>query len=185
MTVLARLDRLPWSSHQRRIVCTLALCFAFELADINTFAYAAPAVRSYLGISVRDISLITSAGFTGMFLGATFGGRLAERFGRRRSLRAAVLCFSVFSLLNAVCTSAGTLLAARFATGTGLGAMTVVAVTYLAELVPAAQRGRYSRCCSGLPNRCTGSGTPMDWWAESRAARLGCTVLTSISALPL
>ena len=142
MTVLARLDRLPWSSHQRRIVCTLALCFAFELADINTFAYAAPAVRSYLGISVRDISLITSAGFTGMFLGATFGGRLAERFGRRRSLRAAVLCFSVFSLLNAVCTSAGTLLAARFATGTGLGAMTVVAVTYLAELVPAAQRGR-------------------------------------------
>lgn len=142
MTVLARLDRLPWSSHQRRVVCTLALCFAFELADINTFAYAAPAVRSYLGISVRDISLITSAGFTGMFLGATFGGRLAERFGRRRSLRAAVLCFSVFSLLNAVCTSAGTLLAARFATGTGLGAMTVVAVTYLAELVPAAQRGR-------------------------------------------
>lgn len=62
MNVLARLDRLPWSSHQRRVVGTLALCFAFELADINTFAYAAPAVRDHLGISVRAVSFITSAG---------------------------------------------------------------------------------------------------------------------------
>jgi MFS transporter, putative metabolite:H+ symporter len=142
MTVLARLDRLPWSSHQRRVVYTLALCFAFELADINTFAYAAPALRTHLDISVRDVSFITSAGFVGMFLGAAFGGRLAERIGRRTSLRASVLCFSVFSLLNAAGFNASTLLLARVATGVGLGAMTVIAITYLAELVPTAQRGR-------------------------------------------
>src|SRR5437588_12085322 len=81
MTVLARIDRLPWSSHQRRVVGTLALSFAFELADINTFAYAAPAVRHYLGVSVREVSFITSAGFVGMFLGAAFRGRPAERLG--------------------------------------------------------------------------------------------------------
>jgi putative MFS transporter len=142
MSVLARLDRLPWSSHQRRVVGTLALCFAFELADINTFAYAAPAVRTYLGVSVREVSFITSAGFVGMFLGAAFAGRLAERLGRHRSLRASVLWFSLFSLLNAACFNATTLLLARIATGIGLGAMTVVAITYLAELVPTGQRGR-------------------------------------------
>src|SRR5437588_9843651 len=142
MTVLARIDRLPWSSHQRRVVGTLALSFAFELADINTFAYAAPAVRHYLGVSVREVSFITSAGFVGMFRGAAFGGRLAERLGRRTSLRAAVLWFSAFSLLNTVCFNATTLLSARIATGIGLGAMTVVAITYLAELAPTAQRGR-------------------------------------------
>jgi putative MFS transporter len=142
MDVLARLDRLPWSSHQRRVVCSLALCFAFELADINTFAFAAPAVRTRLGIDVREISFITAAGFVGMFLGAACGGRIAERLGRRRSLRASVLWFSVFSLLTAACGNAVTLLLARLATGIGLGAMTVIAVTYLAEMVPAAQRGR-------------------------------------------
>lgn len=142
MTVLARLDRLPWSGHQRRVVGALALCFAFELADINTFAYAAPAVRTSLGITVREVSFITSAGFVGMFLGAAIGGRIAERVGRRVALRASVLWFSVFSLLNAACVNAGTLFAARVATGIGLGAMTVIAITYLAELVPTAQRGR-------------------------------------------
>src|SRR5919201_2202074 len=90
MDALARLDRLPWSSHQRRVVITLALCFAFELADINTFSYAAPAVRTYLHVSVRDVSVITSAGFIGMFLGAAIGGRIAERVGRRNSLRVSV-----------------------------------------------------------------------------------------------
>jgi MFS transporter, putative metabolite:H+ symporter len=142
MTVLARLDRLPWSSHQRRVVGTLALCFAFELADINTFAYAAPAVRTYLGVSIRGVSLITSAGFVGMFLGAAVGGRIAETLGRRISLCGSILVFSAFSLLTTVCFDVTTLLAARVATGIGLGAMTVIAITYLAELAPAAQRGR-------------------------------------------
>ncbi|HEX3786386.1 MAG TPA: MFS transporter [Pseudonocardiaceae bacterium] len=142
VTVTARLDRLPWSSHQRRVVGTLALCFAFELADINTFAYAAPAVRDYLDVPVRGVSLITSAAFVGSFLGAVFGGRLAERLGRRTSLRRSVAWFSMCSLLNAIAVNTTTLLLARFATGIGLGAMTVIAITYLAELVPGAQRGR-------------------------------------------
>jgi len=142
MTVTARLDRIPWSGYQRRIATVLALCFAFELADINTFAYAAPALRTSLGISVREVSVITSAGFFGMFLGAAVGGRVAERFGRRRSLQASVAWFSVFSLLNAGAFDAATLFLARIATGIGLGAMTITAITYLAELAPAAQRGR-------------------------------------------
>jgi MFS transporter, putative metabolite:H+ symporter len=142
MNVLARLDRLPWSRHQRRVVITLALCFAFELADINTFSYAAPAVRTYLHVSVRDISVITSAGFVGMFLGAALGGRIAERVGRRNSLRVSVAWFSVFSLLTALAFNTASLVAVRIATGIGLGAMTIIAITYLAELVPTAQRGR-------------------------------------------
>ncbi|HET6503068.1 MAG TPA: MFS transporter [Amycolatopsis sp.] len=142
MTIMARVDRLPWSGYQRRVAGILALCFAFELADINTFAYAAPALRGYLGISVREVSFITSAGFLGMFLGSAIGGRIAERFGRRRSLRVSVAWFSVFSLLNAGAFNAAGLLVTRVFTGIGLGAMTVIAITFLAELVPAPQRGR-------------------------------------------
>ena len=84
MTLQARLDRLPWSRYQWQVTGTLALCFAFELADINSFAYAAPAVHQALQIGFRAISVVTAAGFLGMFAGAALGGRLAERFGRRR-----------------------------------------------------------------------------------------------------
>ena len=35
-----------------------------------------------------------------------------------------------------------------------------------------------------VPKDFTGSGTPMDWWAESSAPRLGCTDPAIIRALP-
>ncbi|MEV8609347.1 MFS transporter [Amycolatopsis sp. NPDC051373] len=142
MTLPARPGCLPWTRHHRKVAGTLALCFAFELADINSFAYVAPAVHHTLHLGLREISVVTAAGFLGMFAGATAGGRVAERTGRKRALRGSVLWFSVCSLATAGAFDTISLLATRFLTGCGLGAMTVVAVTYLAELIPANQRGR-------------------------------------------
>ena len=51
-----------------------------------------------------------------------------------------------------------------------------------AEIAPAAQRGRKRSFWSSVPTSLTGSGTPIDWWAESRAPRDGCTDPTRISA---
>ena len=53
-----------------------------------------------------------------------------------------------------------------------------------AEIAPAAQRGRKACFCSGVPTSLTGSGTPIDWCAESRAPRLGCAEPTSMRAWP-
>ncbi|WIX77757.1 MFS transporter [Amycolatopsis carbonis] len=138
MTLPIRLGHLPWTRYHRKVAGTLALCFAFELADINSFAYVAPAVHHALHLGLREISVGTASGFLGMFA----GGRVAERAGRKRALRACVLWFSVCSLATAGAFDPISLLAARFLTGCGLGAMTVVAVTYLTELIPGNQRGQ-------------------------------------------
>ncbi|WP_037069418.1 MFS transporter [Pseudonocardia acaciae] len=138
----ARLDRLPVGRFHRRVLYALAFGFFFELADLNTFAYAAPGLREYQHLSVADIGYVTSASFLGMFLGATGAGWLADRLGRRRALIVSVLWYSLFSLLNAGAWETTTLLAARLLTGAGLSAMTVVAITYLSETMPRAHRGR-------------------------------------------
>ncbi len=57
-------------------------------------------------------------------------------------------------------------------------------VSRKAVTAPAAQRGRYSCFCSGVPKTFTGSGTPMDWCAETRAPMLGWTELSNMSARP-
>jgi putative MFS transporter len=49
---------------------------------------------------------------------------------------------SGWSLANAAAWSVGSLLAARLLTGVGLGSMTVIAITYLSELMPSERRGR-------------------------------------------
>lgn len=138
----ARLDRLPLSGFHRRVGYTLAVAFLFELGDLNTFAYAAPALREHLHLSVPDVAFVTSASFLGMFLGAVTGGRFADAVGRRRALLVSVATFSVCSLVNAAVSTVPTLAAARLLTGVGLSAMTVVATTYLSEVMPADRRGR-------------------------------------------
>jgi putative MFS transporter len=140
--IAARLDRLPITRFHRRVLYGLSFAFFFELADLNTFAYAAPGLRKYLGLSVESIAVITAASFLGMFLGSIVGGRFADRVGRKRALVWSVVWFSVFSLLNAAAWNATTLFIARLLTGAGLAAMTVVAITYLSELMPRAHRGR-------------------------------------------
>jgi MFS transporter, putative metabolite:H+ symporter len=138
----ARLDRLPPGRFHRRVLAALAFAFFFELGDLNTFAYVAPQLRDTMGLSVHQVAVITSAGFLGMFVGAVGGGRIADLLGRRRTLLLSVTWFSLFSLANAAAWDAPSVLAARLLTGVGLGAMTVIGITYLAETMPADRRGR-------------------------------------------
>lgn len=138
----SRLDRLPLGRFHRRVLYALAFAFFFELADLNTFSYAAPGLKHFVGLTVHDIGFVTSGSFLGMFLGAACGGRIADRLGRRRTLVLSVLWFSLFSLLTAGAWDTATLLVTRLLTGIGLGAMTAVAITYLSETMPRAHRGR-------------------------------------------
>jgi MFS transporter, putative metabolite:H+ symporter len=139
----ARLERLPISSFHRQIVWVLGFVFFFELGDINTFSFAAPAILQQWHLSITTISIIVSATFLGMFIGAVSGGWLSDRVGRKRALISSTLWYSVFSLLNAFAWNPAGLFGARMLTGMGLSAMTVVGITYISEMFPAAKRGTY------------------------------------------
>ncbi len=139
----ARLDRLPVTSVHRVAFLALAFAYFFELGDLNTFAYAAPAIIKEWHIDVHTVALITSASFGGMFIGAMSGGALANRIGRKRAFITATLIYSLFSLLNAFAWDVLSLAGLRFLTGIGLSAMTVIANTYIGEFFPARIRGRY------------------------------------------
>ena len=139
----ARLDRLPISSFHRDMIQLLSYIFFFELGDLNSFAFAAPGVRQQWHLPIGTISYITSASFIGMFIGATTGGWLSDRVGRKRALVITTLWYSGFSLLNAFAWDVNSLFATRLLTGVGLSSMTVVAMTYISEMFPAKLRGKY------------------------------------------
>jgi putative MFS transporter len=141
-SVTTILDRLPLGRAHRRIVWIIGGLYFFELADLNTFAYAAPALREHAGFALGDVARVTASGFLGMFLGAVLAGRVADRIGRKRALLFSVGWFSLFSLATALGSTPTWLLVFRFLTGAGLSAMTVVAIGYLSEIVPARERGR-------------------------------------------
>lgn len=139
----ARMDRLPIGSFHRRIMWLLGFLFFFETGDINTFAFAAPAVLKAWKLSISTISFIVSATFIGMFVGATFGGWISDRIGRKRALIFTTFWYSAFSLLNALVSGPRGLFVTRLLTGAGLSAMAVVGITYISEMFPASRRGTY------------------------------------------
>jgi putative MFS transporter len=139
----ARLDCLRVSPFHRRTAALLAYVFFFELGDLNSFAYAAPALRQQWHLSIDTIATITSASFVGMFVGAMSAGTQSDHIGRKPALVATTLWYSSMSLLNAWAWSVPSLFAARLLTGVGLSGMTVVAMTYIGEMFPSRVRGAF------------------------------------------
>lgn len=78
----------------------------------------------------------------GATIGATLGGQLADRVGRRRHILQLGVLFFFGSIACSLSPSIHLLLAARFVLGLAVGAASVVVPTYLAEMAPAAIRGR-------------------------------------------
>ena len=143
LTTAERLDPAAVSSFYRRTAALLAYVFFFELGDLNSFAYAAPALRQQWQLSLQTIATITSASFIGMFVGATTAGALSDHVGRKRALMLTTLWYSVMSLFNACAWDVPSLFIARLLTGVGLSGMTVVAMTYIGEVFPSQLRGAY------------------------------------------
>jgi putative MFS transporter len=164
-SLVARMNRLPVATRQhKRWVWLLCAVFLFELADLNTFGFAAPGLIKYWHMSVGSVGNITSAAFLGMFAGALVGGKTADQIGRRRALIASAVLYSVFSLVTAAATNVAMLLVFRFFTGMGMEAMTVIGLTYVSEMYPRAFRGRYQSLILGIGL----IGIPaMSWFARA------------------
>ncbi|MBK8976873.1 MAG: sugar porter family MFS transporter [Planctomycetes bacterium] len=79
-------------------------------------------------------------------LGATAAmacaGPLADRFGRRPVLQVTALLFTVSAIGSALAPNYATLVIARIVGGFGVGGALLIAPIYIAEIAPAAQRGR-------------------------------------------
>lgn len=166
----ARLDRLPVVTRTHRLWAgLLGALFVFDLVDLNSFAYAAPALRSQWGISIGEVGVVTSAGFAGMFLGAIVGGRLSDHFGRRPVLIGAVFFYSTFSLATAAAWDTWSLAVLRVLTGFGLQAMTGVLLVFVSEMFPRALRGRYQAMLLAIGL----AGVPIAAWIARLVVPLG------------
>jgi MFS family permease len=95
--LVARLDALPDKPFTRRVIRVFAFVFLFELGDITTFSVTAPALEKDIGLSLAQVAHITSSTFAGMFVGACAAGALSRRYGRLRTTRWFLVCFSLGS----------------------------------------------------------------------------------------
>ncbi|OYV25040.1 MAG: MFS transporter [Acidocella sp. 20-63-7] len=154
--IAERLDRLPASPAIWRLVVLISLGGVFEFYSVFQTGYLIPSIgasglfsASSLGVfaALRTISITGGASyvfclFAGLWVGSLCLSPLADRFGRRTIFVGSIIWYLACSVVMAAQHTGEGLNFWRFAAGLGFGLELVVMDAYLAELVPAALRGR-------------------------------------------
>jgi AAHS family 3-hydroxyphenylpropionic acid transporter len=112
-----------------------------EGLDLQAPGIAAQGMMSAFTMDKLHMGWVFSAGVLGMLPGAFIGGRLADRYGRKRVLMASVALFGLFSLATAIAWDYNSLIVARFLTGVGLGASLPNLIALTSEVAGPKLRG--------------------------------------------
>lgn len=141
-TVPERLDSLPFTRKHLRVLTGTGIGWALDAMDVGLISFIIAALTAQWGLTRGEGGLIASIGFAGMAIGASLGGLLADRIGRRQVFALTLLVYGIATGASALVGGLAMLLVLRFFVGLGLGAELPVASTYVSEFAPARIRGR-------------------------------------------
>ncbi len=141
-SISSRLDALPFTRRHLRVLTGSGAGWALDAMDVGLVSFIITALIAQWSLTAEQASWIASAGFVGMAVGASVGGLLADRWGRRAVFATTLLVYGVATGASALVGGLVLLLVFRFFVGLGLGAELPVASTYVSEFAPARMRGR-------------------------------------------
>nr|WP_246283812.1 MFS transporter [Nocardioides perillae] len=133
---------MPFTRAHGRLVAGSGVGWALDAMDVGLIGFVMAALAVQWDLGPTTLSWIASVGFAGMAVGASLGGLLADRLGRRQVFALTLLVYGVATGAAALSWSVGALLVFRFLIGLGLGAELPVASTLVSEYAPARIRGR-------------------------------------------
>jgi sugar porter (SP) family MFS transporter len=113
--------------------------FGFDTAVISG---TTEALRLRFGLDSAQLGFTVASALLGTILGALAAGRPSERYGRRPVLRALAVLYLLSAAGCGLARGWTSLLVFRFIGGLAIGGSSVVAPMYIAEIAPAAMRGR-------------------------------------------
>ncbi len=115
------------------------LLFGFDTAVI---AGATSALSTEYSLTPGMLGVTVAAALWGTVIGSLFAGPPSDRYGRKGSLQALALLYIITALGCALAWNWHSFLIFRFIGGLAIGGSSVIGPMYIAEVAPAAKRGR-------------------------------------------
>lgn len=115
------------------------LLFGF---DISVISGTIPFIQQVFELDETMKGWVVSSALTGCILGASYAGRLGDRFGRKKVLMVIAVLFGISAIGSGVSNSIPTFVSYRILGGLAVGGASVLAPIYIAEVSPAHLRGR-------------------------------------------
>ena len=130
------IDQNPLRPFQIFVLVLCTLCLIIDGFDVQAMGYAAPAIIKDWGVAKAGFGSVFGAGLLGMTIGALFLGVVADKIGRRPVLIGALLYVAACTFGTMYATSLNDLMALRFVTGLGMGAIIPNAIALAGEFSP-------------------------------------------------
>ena len=121
------------------VAATGGFLFGYDTAVVNG---TVGALERHFAADPGRLGFAVAAALLGSAAGALLAGRVADRSGRVPAMKVTALLFAVSSFGSGIARSLETFAAWRFAGGIAVGAASVIAPAYIAEVAPARLRGR-------------------------------------------
>lgn len=115
------------------------LLFGYDTAVISG---AIGYLEEFFNLSPAMTGWTASSALVGCIVGAAFSGILCDRFGRKRTLLIAAVCYFISAVGSAIPRSLTEFILFRILGGLGVGAASMASPLYIAEISPARIRGR-------------------------------------------
>jgi putative MFS transporter len=147
---LRRLERLPMSWVQGRLLLMGGLGYTFDAANNAVLAFILPSAAALFGLGNTQTGLLGSSILIGYLFGAFFAGTLGDLIGRKKVMMYALALYCAGSLLGAFSPSFEFLFCTRVISGLGTGAESAIVAPFLAEFIQSRYRGRYLGSLSGF-----------------------------------
>lgn len=121
------------------VAATGGLLFGF---DTGVISGALPFLKDHWSLGDRQIEWLTTAVLLGAVAGAAGSGRLSDYLGRKKMIIVNAVIFTAGAAGCAYARSVDTLIAMRILVGIAIGITSYVVPMYIAEISPAAHRGK-------------------------------------------
>jgi AAHS family 3-hydroxyphenylpropionic acid transporter len=133
---MTELQQTTKELHTLRVLVLCAIVILLEGFDIQAAGVSATKLTMAFQIAPLGKGIFLGASAVGIFISSVLGGFLADKYGRKPIVVSGVLLFGLFSLSTLLAEGLGTLIAARFLTGLGLGAAMPAVIAYASDHSP-------------------------------------------------
>ncbi|KAL9442229.1 hypothetical protein AB3S75_020691 [Citrus x aurantiifolia] len=141
-TVDEALTHVGFGKYQCFVLAYAGLGWVAEAMEIMILSFVGPTVKSEWNLSSTEESLITTAVFAGLVVGAYAWGLVADNYGRRMGFLGEALVTAGAGLLSSFSPNYITLITLRCLVGVGLGSGHVF-LSWFLEFVPPSNRGMW------------------------------------------
>lgn len=138
------MDRLPVTAYTWRVVILGSLAWVIESLSIGALGVVLPVLKHTWALGTGEVGLLAIASTIGIVVGLVPAGRLADRYGRKSVLFWGIIEYSLFTIIAAVSPNYRWLVAFRFFSGLGMGAVFPLPYAITSEFVPKHRRTAFN-----------------------------------------